>query len=242
VSVTAGDGQVTVSWSAPASDGGSAITGYTVTASPGGTTCAWTSGPLSCVVTGLTNGTGYTFTVTAMNAAGTSAASTASGAVPAAAAVPRTAEAGPSSRKPAAPVGLVAHLHGGTLALRWRAGKGGGAIDHYLILRNGAQVASTIATHVSLRAYAPHVPNRFRVVAVGAGARRATGTGTVTVTWAPRPHVAPSLIPRWSWRLLAWQERTASKRGVKPHVPAPLPAWYGAWRTWRLNPHVLQKS
>lgn len=51
------------------------ITGYTVTAQPGGQTCSWTSGPLHCTVVGLAPGTAYTFTVTATNAIGTGPAS-----------------------------------------------------------------------------------------------------------------------------------------------------------------------
>jgi hypothetical protein len=73
-------GSISVAWVAPASDGGASITGYTVTANPGGATCA-TTGALTCTVTGLTGGTGYTFTVTATNSVGTGPASAPSPAV-----------------------------------------------------------------------------------------------------------------------------------------------------------------
>ncbi|WP_333797218.1 fibronectin type III domain-containing protein [Rheinheimera sp.] len=78
-SATAGNAEATVNFSAPASNGGSSITGYTVTASPGGISRAATASPF--VFTGLTNGTGYSFTVTATNSAGTGAASAASNTV-----------------------------------------------------------------------------------------------------------------------------------------------------------------
>ena len=80
VTATAGDGQAQVSWAAPGNDGGTAITGYTVTGTPGGTTVAAASAR-TATVTGLTDGTAYSFTVRATNAAGTSVASTASAAV-----------------------------------------------------------------------------------------------------------------------------------------------------------------
>jgi hypothetical protein len=78
---TARDRSATVEWAAPAFTGGGRIVAYTVTASPGGQTCAWTTGPLSCVVSGLGNGTAYTFTVVATNAFGDSSASSASASV-----------------------------------------------------------------------------------------------------------------------------------------------------------------
>ena len=77
VAATAGNAQAVVTWSASSSNGGSPITGYSVTASPGGATATWSSGALTATITGLANGTAYTFTVTATTAVSTSAASSA---------------------------------------------------------------------------------------------------------------------------------------------------------------------
>jgi hypothetical protein len=57
-----------VSCTAPFQDGGSPIVSYEVRSNPGGTTATRSSCPI--LVTGLTNGTTYTFTVTATNEAG----------------------------------------------------------------------------------------------------------------------------------------------------------------------------
>ena len=78
-SAVAGNGQATVTISPP--NTGGTPTSYTVTASPGGATCTVTVPATSCTVTGLTNGTAYTFTSVATNTGGSSAASSASSAV-----------------------------------------------------------------------------------------------------------------------------------------------------------------
>jgi alpha-tubulin suppressor-like RCC1 family protein len=121
VTGAAGNAQVTVSWSAPASDGGSPIIGYTATAS-NGRTCTWSSGPLSCAITGLTNGSSYTFTVTARNAVGTSPVSDASASV-----TPATV--------PNAPTGAKASAFDGFASVSWLAPAvdGGSPITGYTV-------------------------------------------------------------------------------------------------------------
>jgi hypothetical protein len=82
VTASPGNGQATVSWTAPVANGGTGITTYKVTAAPGGATANTPNGASTTIdVAGLTNGTQYTFTVVATNAAGNSAASSASAAL-----------------------------------------------------------------------------------------------------------------------------------------------------------------
>ncbi|MFE4573367.1 S-layer homology domain-containing protein [Paenibacillus chitinolyticus] len=87
VSAVAGNGEATVTFTAPTDNGGSPITGYEVTASLGNVVVTGAASPI--VITGLTNGTSYTFTVKAINGVGKSAASADSNAV-----IPQTPSSG----------------------------------------------------------------------------------------------------------------------------------------------------
>jgi hypothetical protein len=121
---TPGDTEVTVTWTKPTT-GGSTITFYTVKSSTGTRTCTWTStsGPLTCTVTGLTNGKSYTFTVTAHNSVGTSPPSSASNAV-----VPRSSPLITTSSLPPGTVGTEYStqlaLTGGNAPFKWTVTSG----------------------------------------------------------------------------------------------------------------------
>ncbi|MEC0133384.1 MULTISPECIES: Ig-like domain-containing protein [Paenibacillus] len=87
VTATAENGQAIITFIPPVNDGGSEIIGYIVTANPGGLTVTGTGSPLT--ISGLTNGTSYTFTIQAINKAGISESSAESNAV-----VPSTSSGG----------------------------------------------------------------------------------------------------------------------------------------------------
>ncbi len=72
VSAIAGTGSARLRWLAPSFSGGTPITSYTVVSSPGGLTATVGGSQTWAIVTGLTNGTAYTFNVTAINSVGAS--------------------------------------------------------------------------------------------------------------------------------------------------------------------------
>ena len=97
VSATAGNQSASLTWSAPASDGGSAITGYDVLLAPAPPSAVSTVTGTTASITGLVNGTTYTFSVTATNAIGTGPASAPSTGVMPRAPPPSLASVSPSS-------------------------------------------------------------------------------------------------------------------------------------------------
>src|SRR5262249_21220985 len=79
IAAQAGNASATIAWSAPVSDGGTKITSYTVGAMkagvPTGVNVTVPSPATGALLSGLTNGTTYTFVVRATNAIGDSPAS-----------------------------------------------------------------------------------------------------------------------------------------------------------------------
>lgn len=112
VTATAGDRQATAAWAAPTFSGGEPITSYTATASPGGQNCT-AHESLMCTITGLTNDTSYTVTVTATNTIGTS--------IPSAASAPVTPWVPAPLQPPGKATGLKAKVRHGKARLTWKA-------------------------------------------------------------------------------------------------------------------------
>ena len=125
LAATAGDAQVSLSWKAPSSDGGATITGYRVYQGTSKKPVASVTGT-AATVNSLSNGTTYSFKVTAVNKAGEGPASGAASATPAAAIT-----------KPGAPNGLTASPGNGKVTLSWKApgSNGGAGITGYEVYR-----------------------------------------------------------------------------------------------------------
>ena len=140
IGATPSDRAAEVSWSAPAADGGSPIAQYTVTSDPEGHTATADGSTLSNTVTGLTNGTSYTFSVTATNAVGTSTPSETSNSVTPAAV-------------PDPPTNVAATAGRGEATVTWQApaSDGGNAITGYAVTSNPGDVTAT-STGASLTA------------------------------------------------------------------------------------------
>jgi hypothetical protein len=181
---TAGDAQASVNFTTPANDGGSAITGYTVTSFPSGMTATGAASPI--VVTGLTNGAAYTFTVTANNAVGTSAASAASNSVTPTAA--STVAAAPS-------IGIaVASDKQATVNFTAPANDGGSAVTSYIVTSSpGGITATGSASPIVITGLANGTAYTFTVVARNAVGSSAPSSVSNSVT--PASAIAPTPTP-----------------------------------------------
>ena len=172
--VTRGDGRVTLSWQAPASDGGLPITDYVIRWSTDqgvtwNTFAHPASSATSITVTGLANGKSHVFRVAAVTAVGRGFLSGDSVAV-----VPATLPDAPTA------LGITRKIDEAVLSWQAPASNGGTAITDYAILwsdddgltwKTHARPATT-STTATIKGLSSAAPFRFRVAAVNA-----VGTG-----------------------------------------------------------------
>jgi uncharacterized protein (TIGR02145 family) len=179
---TAGNTQASVAFTAPASNGGSAITSYTVTSSPGGFTASGASSPLT--VTGLTNGTAYTFTVTATNVTGSSLASTASAAV-----TPATVPDAPTS-----PIATAGNTQA-SVAFTTPVSDGGSAVTAYTVTASpGGAIATGTTSPLTVTGLTNGTAYTFTVIATNAVGNSLASTASAAVTPVTVPGAPTSPI------------------------------------------------
>lgn len=172
-----GDGKVAVSVTPSAVNGGSPATSYTIVASPGGKKCTATAPATACVVSGLTNGTAYTFAAYATNAQGNSAASAPSVAL----------VAGRQSTRPNAVTATAGPK--GTAVVNWTAPDwdGGLVIRQYTVTSNvdGLTCSTTGARTCTVSGLTPGKSYSFVVVATNEAGSSLTSVGSTPVVAKP---------------------------------------------------------
>jgi titin len=172
--VTPGDGALTVAFTAPATDGGSEIVGYSYSTDDGATWSAAAPAATPLVVAGLTNGTTYHLRLRAENAVGAGAASAAATGTPA--------------TTPSAPAITGVTAGAGELGIAFTppAESGGAPVTNYQYSLDGG---ATWQTRAPASAASPLVIGGLTngttyqvalraVNAVGAGAASAPASGT----------------------------------------------------------------
>lgn len=173
--------RATVTWTAPAADGGSPVLRYRVTAVPGGASATVDAPATSATVPGLANGTAYTFTVAAVNAVGEGPAS-----APTVPVVPRE-ELAPTP--PGAPRDVRATAGNAQAVVSWSppAATGGSPVRRYRVLASPGGGTVTVDAPAAL-ATVPGLANgtayTFTVFAISDAGE---GPGS-----APSPAVTPS--------------------------------------------------
>ena len=134
---TVGTSSITVSWAAPANNGGSAITGYTVSSTNGLAPKAVANDITSATFIGLSAGASYSFTVVATNAVGNSVASNTVSAT--------------TINIPSAPVASIQSVNASSITVSWTAptNNGGSAITEYTVSSNNGLASKTVANNIT---------------------------------------------------------------------------------------------
>jgi titin len=211
LSVTPGNAQASLAWTAPSSDGGSSITGYFVMVSlDGALVKTETARSASLTVTGLTNGRSYSFMVAAENTVGRGAASAPISVTP--------------YTVPGAPTQLGVTPGNARVTVSWTApiDDGGSPITGYRVtvqpggttVNIGAgEVASTVTGLTNGSAY------RFTVVALNAaGIGASSESAAVTPVGPPRVPTALTAVPFATAVELTWAAPSAEGSAITGYV------------------------
>ena len=179
VLATAGVRSASLSWTAPASNGGSAISGYSIQITPSVPSATISVSGATAVITGLANSTTYTFTVAAITPAGTGVASLPSNPVT-------------TPGLPGALTGVVALAGDASASLVWAApvSTGGSPITGYSIVIVPTAAAANVlvsGTSATVGGLTNGVTYTFRV-----SARSAVGEGPLS---GPSNAVTPLGLP-----------------------------------------------
>jgi uncharacterized repeat protein (TIGR02543 family) len=183
--VSGGNGSAIVSVGTAPSENGYAISSYVVTASSGGATCTVTVPASSCTISGLTNGTSYTFTTQAVNQLGRSTASSASSATP--------------STKPSAPTNVVAAARDASAEITFNAGATGGAsiISYTVTSSPDGATATGTASPITVSNLQNGTAYTFTVTATNSNGPGAASNPSAAVTprASSRPELSNSSVP-----------------------------------------------
>lgn len=185
-----------ITWSAPSDDGGTPVTGYSATASPGGQSCAATTSR-TCTIQGLTTNQPYTVTVTATNAVGTSAPSTASNTIT------------PGDPLPGAPRSVRARAGGRMATVSWAPPETGtdGITGYKVTTTPGGLSCSTSDLSCDVTGLTNGTTYSFRVAAISSAGIGPQSAASKNVTPAQVP-TAPRNVrvrPGNTSVLVSWQ-------------------------------------
>jgi hypothetical protein len=172
--------EVTLSWTAPVSDGGSSLSGYEIYQRHRAASIFVPAGQTNYTITGLKDNTSYSFRVSAVNVVGAGA--------------PSTAASATTASVPGRPTGLVAAAGVDDVTLNWTApvSDGGSSLSGYEIYQAGqaANIFIPVQTNYTITGLKDNTSYSFRVAAVnvvGAGpystaASATTASATTTTT------------------------------------------------------------
>ena len=231
-----GNGAVTLSWSAPSSDGGSPVDGYVIQGgtSPSDASITDQVTGTTATMSGLADGTMYFFRVTAHNSSGDGAAATVTATPNGTPATPVTPapHTAPAQAGPASPTGLTAQPRRGEVVLSWSPPPGG--------LKTGEGYLIYMATSPGHEGAKPSVPHliefttSYTIAPLNDGTRYyfqvALLDGTqvsprsAEVSAVPVPGVGAGAAPAPTPGVGAQAKSDVGKAGAGQPTAAPLPA------------------